>query len=248
MLAIFCLRLACGLLGALLLLSPAQVNPRFFRAHFLTALGLTAVAAVSLWGAADAWLGTVLGGAMALAFAGSVVWNLEAAPGGRALIVLSASMQVVALLLARRQISGQLEPWLVADDLASATLLGTAATAMLVGHSYLIAPAMSLVPLLRLLAALAAATLLRMAVALAALWLWTSGPRTGTLETELLLWLPVRWLLGFVGPLALGWMAWETARIRSTQSATGILYVVVVFCFLGELTGQLLLDQTGFTL
>ena len=28
--------------------------------------------------------------------------------------------------------------------------------------------------------------------------------------------------------------------IRSTQSATGILYVVVIFCFLGELTGQLL--------
>ena len=58
----------------------------------------------------------------------------------------------------------------------------------------------------------------------------------------------VRWGLGFVGPLVLGWMAWETARIRSTQSATGILYVVVIFCFLGELTSQLLLSKTGFTL
>ena len=46
MLAVFCLRLACGMLGLLLLLSPAQVNPRFYRTHFLTALGLTAVAAV----------------------------------------------------------------------------------------------------------------------------------------------------------------------------------------------------------
>ena len=44
MLAIFCLRLALGLIAALLLLSPAQVNPRFFRTHFLTTLGLTAVA------------------------------------------------------------------------------------------------------------------------------------------------------------------------------------------------------------
>jgi hypothetical protein len=46
--------------------------------------------------------------------------------------------------------------------------------------------------------------------------------------------------LGFVGPLVFGWMAWQSARIRSTQSATGILYVVVIFCFLGELTGQLM--------
>jgi hypothetical protein len=40
-------------------------------------------------------------------------------------------------------------------------------------------------------------------------------------------------------------MAWQTARIRSTQSATGILYVAVIFCFLGELTGQLLWSSTG---
>ena len=52
---------------------------------------------------------------------------------------------------------------------------------------------------------------------------------------------------GFVAPLALDWMAWQTARIRSTQSATGILYVVVIFCFLGELTSQLL-RETGMTL
>ena len=50
----------------------------------------------------------------------------------------------------------------------------------------------------------------------------------------------MRWAVGFAGVLGLTWMAWRTARIRSTQSATGILYVVVIFCFLGELTGQLL--------
>ena len=49
-------------------------------------------------------------------------------------------------------------------------------------------------------------------------------------------------------PLALTWMAWQAARIRSTQSATGILYVVVLLSFLGELTGQLLRDTTGISL
>jgi hypothetical protein len=43
-------------------------------------------------------------------------------------------------------------------------------------------------------------------------------------------------------------MAWETARIRSTQSATGILYVAVIMCFLGELTSQLLVEKTGCVL
>jgi hypothetical protein len=46
----------------------------------------------------------------------------------------------------------------------------------------------------------------------------------------------------------LAWMAWETARIRSTQSATGILYVVVIVCFLGDLTSQLLVARTGYVL
>jgi hypothetical protein len=248
MLAVFCLRLACGLLTALLLLHPTQINPRFFRTHFLTALGLTAVAAVFLRDTADAWLGAALAAALLLAFLGSVAWHLDRAPGGRLLIGLSVPVFLAALLLAGRATQGPLTGWLLADDLSSAALLGAATTAMLMGHSYLMAPAMSLTPLYRLLAALAAATLLRLAVALGGLWLWTAAAGSGTLEAELWLWLPVRWLLGLLGPLALGWLAWETARIRSTQSATGILYVVVIFCFLGELTGQLLLSKTGFTL
>jgi hypothetical protein len=248
MLAIFCLRLACGLVGALPLLSPAQINPRFFRTHFLAALGLCAVAAVFVRETGDIWLWASLGGAMILALLGSVVWHVEGAPAGRALVILTVPALVAALLLAGRETWGHLAPWLIADDLSSAALLGTATTAMLMGHSYLIAPAMSLTPLLRLLAVLGAAILLRMAVAVGGLWQWTTELGTSTVETEMMLWLPARWFLGFVGPVVLGWMAWETARIRSTQSATGILYVVVIFCFLGELTALLLLSKTGFPL
>ena len=52
-------------------------------------------------------------------------------------------------------------------------------TAMLMGHSYLIAPAMSLAPLLRLLVALVAALLLRMAVAALAALVLDQGPFPG---------------------------------------------------------------------
>jgi hypothetical protein len=243
MLATFCLRLACGLVAALLLLSPAQVNPRFYRVHFLTALALTALAALSLRDTADVTLWAALAGAALLAVLGSVVWSLEGAPAGRTLAVLDTLCLGGALALAAHTGSpGEASVARLAGELMSAALLGTATTAMLMGHSYLIAPAMSLTPLLRLLTALFAAVLLRMALASVALWSWTAEHSLTTLN-DVTLWLPLRWGLGFAGPLVLGWMAWQAACIRSTQSATGILYVVVIFCFLGELTGQLLLAR-----
>src|SRR5713101_4118561 len=89
MLATFCLRLACGLIGSLLLLSPQQVNPRLFRVHFLIALGLTALAAVTRRGTAgwEMWLALVTTGVLALL--GSLVWSLEGTPGGRGIVILS---------------------------------------------------------------------------------------------------------------------------------------------------------------
>jgi hypothetical protein len=244
MLGIFALRLACGMIGCLLLLSPAQVNPRFYRTHFLTALGLAAVALIFLWDNLDPWLGSFLGASLGLALLGSMAWMLEGAPAGRTLIVLAATALALALGFADAALAGQSDlGWRLADDYSSAALLGAATTAMLIGHSYLIAPAMSLTPLLRLLGALFVCTVLRMALAGVGVWYWTADAALANLETAL--WLVPRWGLGFIGPLALGWMALETAKIRSTQSATGILYVVVIFCFLGELTSQLLASKSG---
>jgi hypothetical protein len=246
MLANFCLRLACGLIGSLVLLSPDQVNPRFYRVHFLTALGLTGGAAFFLREAADAWLWSLLGGGLLLTFLGSLVWSLEGAPAGRTLNLLTALVLGATLLLA--DTSGEGQGWRLAGELTSAALLGTATTAMLMGHSYLIAPSMSLTPLLRLLGALLTAIVLRAAVAGTGLWFWTANRSLAMLDDVTLL-LPLRWGLGFVAPFVLGVMAWQAAKIRSTQSATGILYVVVIFCFLGELISQLLFSMSsGFTL
>src|SRR5438874_1599043 len=49
MLAVFCLRLALGMLFSLAFLSPRLMHPRFFRTHFLTVLGLCAIALVMSW-------------------------------------------------------------------------------------------------------------------------------------------------------------------------------------------------------
>src|SRR6516165_10720658 len=101
MLAIFALRLATGLIAVLLLLNPSQVNPRFYRTHFLTALGLAGLAIIFLGDTADAPLAWALGAASGLALLGSIVWMLEGAPLGRLLIGLTGLALAVALGLAR---------------------------------------------------------------------------------------------------------------------------------------------------
>ena len=274
MLPLFCLRLAGGLIAWLGLVLPLNVNPRFYRVQFLTALGLTACAALMVGRFAGAGLLAVLCVASALAFSGFLAWSLEGAPAGKSLVLLTAAAVLLCTFgtdaLVSRQRGAEVDPrvgfkkgsdpfwkpawpvaltgWQAADDVTSAAVLGAAMTAMLMGHFYLIAPTMSLTPLLRLLGALFVALVLRLAVASVGLWCWTAGHSLVNLEDVTVLWLPLRWGVGFIAPLVLTWMAREAAKIRSTQSATGILYVVVIFCFLGELTSQLLLDNTGYFL
>jgi hypothetical protein len=251
-LAVFCLRLAVGLLACLTLLAPDtgrgrrppapdRVGFKFYRTHFLTALGLACAAALFLRDSEPGGLLLLIGAGMALCVAGSVAWALEGAPGGRALVLLTPATLAAALVwLDCRDANGQPLAERLIGDATSAALLGTALTAMLLGHFYLISPALSIRPLLRLLAALAVALGVRLLADGVALGRWTAEHSLGTLNTDVALWLPVRWLVGFLAPLGLTWMAWQAARIRATQSATGILYVVVIFCFVGELTGLLL--------
>ena len=249
MLTTFCLRLACGMIGSLLLLSQGEVNPRFYRTHYLIAGGLLAVAVMSAGSEINAGLWWTLGAAALLACLGSIIWSVQGNPGSRIIGIASAMSLVTALGFTATGTSKKLPALdftvILLGELSSAALLGAAVTAMLLGHFYLIAPGMSLTPLMRLLTALFVATGLRMVLAGWGLWSWTANHSLVNWEDETVLWLPVRWGLGFGGPLVLGWMARSAAKIRSTQSATGILYVVVVFSILGELTSQLLVANTG---
>ncbi len=262
MLAVFCLRLALGMLAALTLLNPKVMHPRFFRTHFVTVLGLSVVAAVLDWNtSAQIPLAITVG----LTLIGSLVWIFEHPPGGWIALALSAIAMVFSLAklsasnssLGRLVLDGGLTEIYstgtslasrIASDLTAAALLGFAMTAMLVGHSYLISPGLTIKPLMRQIAALGVALILRAAVAGLALWYWSTDHDIANLNDENVLWLPVRWFVGLIGPAVFGFMAFRTAQIKSTQSATGILYVVVILVFLGELTSLLLTRNTGLPL
>src|SRR5437588_8454844 len=98
LLAVFCLRLACGMLACLLVLPPALVHPRFYRTHFLTALGLTCLAALVAREHVSVGLFSLLLGGAALTFVGSVLWSVEGAPGGRTLCALAVFVLAAGLL------------------------------------------------------------------------------------------------------------------------------------------------------
>lgn len=255
MAATFCLRLAWGLIASTLLLPTAETPPRFFRVQFLIALGLLSAAGFFLFGHRDAWLVSALALGLIVCAAGSIIWHLDGSPLARWMQGLATVVLYAVMVLAKyeqpptRSVgeaastpTRSVSWWSLTDDVTSAALLGGCTSAMLMGHSYLIAPAMSLVPLMRLLAAMGAALVARVALTACAALQMSDGVGY---DNETLLLLSLRWGLGFAGVLVLGWMSWESARIRSTQSATGILYVVVIFCFLGELSQQLLIAKTG---
>lgn len=232
----FALRLAAGLAMALMVLADRDVHPRFYRIHWLIVLGLSGAAGVFAWERAPEQFWLPFGLALAAGVAGFWCWAVEELKFARWPVLIGGLSALVASLMTQAR---RLHP---ADDVTAAAVLGLATTAMLMGHWYLIAPTMSLAPLLRLMRWLFIALAVRALVSGLELSLTATA---GAVDKTASLWLVLRWLAGLIGPAVLAWMAWQSARIRSTQSATGILYVVVVFVFIGELTDQLLQSTTN---
>ena len=57
-----------------------------------------------------------------------------------------------------------------------------------------------------------------------------------SLDRQASLW--KRLLVGFAVPLVLGALSWKLVRDRSFQSATGMLYLIVVFTLAGEIMAR----------
>src|SRR5262249_25544716 len=138
MLAVFCLRVACGLTGALLLCPWRDVNPRFFRTQYRIALGLTGAAAISQWEGTSPWFKVLLIATVGVLFCGAMIWSLDKAPGHGFILVAALLCLVTVLGQVSRILWPEPAVWpALATEYASAALLGTATTAMLMGHSYL---------------------------------------------------------------------------------------------------------------
>ncbi|GCE27945.1 hypothetical protein KDA_34290 [Dictyobacter alpinus] len=151
----------------------------------------------------------------------------------------------------------------VAGFFAAAFALGGVLTAMWLGHWYLVTPALSERPLqfstTLVLVAVAAQVLLfilaggnasdatrahsakppvtAQATPVPANQIKpANAPQATPLGTEAIGW--IRVLVGYVMPLVLGGLSWKLIRDRSFQSATGMLYLVVVCSLAGEIMSR----------
>jgi len=139
----------------------------------------------------------------------------------------------------------------VASFLSSAALLGGACTAMVLGHWYLVIPSMQVSHLQRIVKLHMASMVVRVGVVAAAVslailtWHPGVGPSFGRYVTSIsgiFFWQRV--LFGLAGPAVLSYLTWETAKIRSTQSATGILYIDFFTVVVGEVLAKYILLAT----
>jgi protein NrfD len=132
--------------------------------------------------------------------------------------------------------------------LTSACILGGACTAMILGHWYLVIPSMDVGLLQSMVRFHIGSVVVRAVVVAAAVILaiasWEPGA-TVNFERYVLssggIFFWQRVLFGLAGPLVLSYLTWETAKIRSTQSATGILYVDLFTVMVGEILAKYLL-------
>jgi len=177
---------------------------------------------------------------------------------GRWAVTLSLAGASTALLIAGRALTpvGPL-PYqallLVVALAASAVLLGWSLVTMLLGHWYLVAPRLTFRHLTLFCWVLLATVVVRglvvsLAMVLAARLDATIEPHPWRLlvgfEGEgAFFWFRILW--GLVLPLVLALMSLHCAQRRANQSATGILYVLVVGTFIGEITAYYLTLATS---
>jgi protein NrfD len=138
----------------------------------------------------------------------------------------------------------------VASFLSSVALLGGSCGAMVLGHWYLVVPSLNVTHLQSIVKLHIGSMVVRIVVVatavLMAIVTWEPGipsfERYIFSIDGIFFWQRV--LFGLAGPAVLSYLTWETAKIRSTQSATGILYVDFFTVIVGEVLAKYLLLST----
>ena len=227
-------QLATGILLFIAFVPPSRIGRGFGRFH--TALAL-AIWILALWGKFSVEFYILLFFLLcAFLFAGKDPYYYP-------FLTLSLICSVYLLLKPEIQRSGLTSSLLL--DVPPLLVLGASSVSMLLGHWYLVAPKLSISYLKALTIGLIAALLIRTGLLIQVLV--DAGGRLSEMHFYEMygIFFLQRVAFGLILTLVLSVLTYFCVRIRSTQSATGILYVVVVFCLVGELIGAYLFAKTG---
>jgi hypothetical protein len=136
--------------------------------------------------------------------------------------------------------------------LSSVGLLGITNYAMTLGHYYLVVPKLSERPLIVCLQLFWAIILIKI------FWGGVEVARNGQYFQEgtnlgegfIFNWIIVsmRWLWGYAALFILSIFTYKLCKIRSIQSATGVLYIMVFFVFVGEMISYFFSHKLGIFL
>lgn len=170
---------------------------------------------------------------LALAFF-ALVYAARLFGGHRSVPIAAAGLGAALATLVTGALSwggGGLETvFLVVELAAISIVLGGVWASMILGHWYLVTPKLPELPLVRFSRWLAWALVAQLV--LFAVWLGLGAgpegrPAFAALFGPWALFVWLRLLVGLVFPLIVSWAAVQTARTRSMESATGLLYINV---------------------
>ncbi len=248
-LADFVIRLSFGLSIAALLISWRAVPPQFSRIQALVILGLLVLGipvqarwagqSVIHWGLIAAGISSYIS---------CVSWGLGLPKLGMKTLGAVALLTAAWLIAASSSTDWRIWALNGFSRMTSGLLVGVTLTAMLLGHYYLTAPSMSIEPLRRVVLWIVGALVARCVLAGIGLGISQSGlfdTATAPAAVHSSLFMTARWGMGFLGTAVATYLTWKTVEIQSTQSATGILYINMIFVLFGELTSLILAVNAG---
>ncbi len=164
----------------------------------------------------------------------AALYGVAVLRGRRAIPVAAAGLGAALLTLLAGALSwgggGLNSALLLVELVALAAVLGGVWAAMVLGHWYLVTPRLPEAPLVRFARWLGLALAVQLALFVA--WVGLGAGPAGTPAFAALvgpwaLFVWLRLLVGLVFPLIVSWAAVQTARSRSMESATGLLYINV---------------------
>jgi hypothetical protein len=135
----------------------------------------------------------------------------------------------------------------------SMILLGISNFAMILGHYYLVVPKLSEEPLIYCLYIFWVSFFIKIISSLAIVFslglpYLESGSLLGDGYLYNWLFIIMRSLWGLVAPVILSFFTFRLCKIRSIQSATGVLYIMEFFVIVGELVSVYLMAKHGLPL
>lgn len=131
----------------------------------------------------------------------------------------------------------------------SAAYLGVITFAMILGHYYLVVPKLTVKPLKISMVVMWILLLVKViwsSVETANSWaFYEEGTLLGGGYAFNWMMLLMRYIWGYVIIFVMSVFGWKLIRMRSTQSATGILYAMTIFVFIGEMISTYLYFKYG---